>query len=126
MFYLRTEEAFDAAHFLAGYTGKCRNIHGHRWRVVAELKGEELKTDLQERGMLMDFSEFKTKLEQVRQLVAELDSSLQTTRKQELDQIAAAFSKAEASRDPEGCAKAMESLRDLQKKVGLEGLAKLK
>lgn len=65
MFYLRTEDAFDAAHFLAGYTGKCRNIHGHRWRVVAELKGEALKTDPQERGMLMDFSEFKKALREI-------------------------------------------------------------
>ncbi len=65
MFYLRTEDAFDAAHFLEGYTGKCSNIHGHRWRVVAELKGENLKTDPQERGMLMDFSEFKKELREI-------------------------------------------------------------
>ncbi len=65
MFYLRTEDAFDSAHFLEGYTGKCRNIHGHRWRVVVEIKGEELKGDPQERGMLMDFSEFKKELKQI-------------------------------------------------------------
>ena len=29
MYYLKTEHSFDSAHFLAGYEGKCRNIHGH-------------------------------------------------------------------------------------------------
>ena len=40
MYLIRSECSFDAAHFLKGYSGKCRNLHGHRWRVVAELKGE--------------------------------------------------------------------------------------
>jgi 7-carboxy-7-deazaguanine synthase len=26
------EQSFNSAHFLAGYQGKCANIHGHRWR----------------------------------------------------------------------------------------------
>ena len=30
MYYLETEEHFDAAHFLKGYAGKCSNLHGHR------------------------------------------------------------------------------------------------
>ena len=37
MYYLKTEHSFDSAHFLAGYEGKCRNIHGHEWRVVIEI-----------------------------------------------------------------------------------------
>lgn len=59
MYYLRSESSFDSAHFLAGYQGKCRNLHGHRWRVVAELRGDGLEPDGQLRGMLMDFSDFK-------------------------------------------------------------------
>ena len=74
----------------------------------------------------MDFSEFKSKLEQVRQLIAELKPELKTTRAQELEQISAAFSKAEAAQNVEGCAKALESLRALEKKVGVEGMAGLK
>ena len=38
MYSVRTEGSFDAAHFLANYQGKCRNLHGHRWRVIIEVK----------------------------------------------------------------------------------------
>ena len=34
MYFLKTEQSFDSAHFLAGYHGKCANIHGHRWKDV--------------------------------------------------------------------------------------------
>ena len=36
MYSVRTEGSFDAAHFLANYQGKCRNLHCHRWRVIIE------------------------------------------------------------------------------------------
>lgn len=73
MYYLKTEHCFDAAHFLQGYEGKCRNLHGHRWRVVVELSGEALAQERQTRGMLMDFSTVKSAL---RALCDELDHSL--------------------------------------------------
>ena len=38
MYKIRIEESFDSAHFLAGYDGKCSNLHGHRWRIVMEQK----------------------------------------------------------------------------------------
>lgn len=59
MYRLKTEHSFDAAHFLAHYNGKCRNIHGHHWRVELEVQGEALQNDEQEQGMLVDFSTFK-------------------------------------------------------------------
>ena len=59
MYYIRSESSFDSAHFLKGYEGKCRNLHGHRWRVVAELAAEELSEEPQTRGMLMDFGDLK-------------------------------------------------------------------
>ena len=59
MYYLTTEDSFDGAHFLKDYSGKCRNIHGHRWRVVVTIRCEELKTDIQQRGMCVDFSDLK-------------------------------------------------------------------
>lgn len=59
MYCLRSESSFDSAHFLAGYRGKCSNLHGHRWRVVAELRGDSVEEKGQIRGMLMDFSDFK-------------------------------------------------------------------
>ena len=43
MYLLETEAAFDAAHFLSNYNGKCKNIHGHRWRVIATIKGEVME-----------------------------------------------------------------------------------
>ena len=62
MYILKTEESFDSAHFLADYEGKCRNIHGHRWRVVVEVMTEQLETDAQLRGMHVDFATLKSDL----------------------------------------------------------------
>ena len=45
MYILKTEQSFDSAHFLSGYEGKCANIHGHRWRVIIEVKTEQLAKD---------------------------------------------------------------------------------
>ncbi len=59
MYYLKSEQSFDSAHFLANYDGKCRNIHGHRWRVVIEIKSRELRTEGQLKGMVVDFSQLK-------------------------------------------------------------------
>lgn len=59
MFYLKTEHSFDSAHFLSGYEGKCGNIHGHRWRVIIEVKSHELEKDKQLRGMVVDFATLK-------------------------------------------------------------------
>lgn len=65
MYFLKSEQSFDAAHFLMGYDGKCRNLHGHRWRVIAEIKGEYLCEETQERGMLVDFGELKKDLKEL-------------------------------------------------------------
>ena len=58
MYTVRTEECFDSAHFLAGYDGKCKNIHGHRWRVVLEVS----KENLDDGGMVIDFTDLKHEL----------------------------------------------------------------
>lgn len=59
MYTLKTEQSFDSAHFLHGYKGKCSNIHGHRWTIVAEIFSYSLEQDGQLRGMIVDFSDFK-------------------------------------------------------------------
>ena len=59
MFKLKSEIQFDMAHYLSGYKGKCANIHGHRYRLIATLKANELREDKQMRGMVEDFGEFK-------------------------------------------------------------------
>lgn len=62
MYYLKTENSFDAAHFLWGYDGKCRNIHGHRWKIIAEIKSNQLNHEGQTRGMVVDFGDLKKNL----------------------------------------------------------------
>ena len=73
MYILKTEASFDSAHFLAGYEGKCSNIHGHRWKIILEVKTEELKDDVQHRGMYVDFGELKKDL---RELADSMDHAL--------------------------------------------------
>ncbi|MGN0378574.1 MAG: 6-pyruvoyl trahydropterin synthase family protein [Butyrivibrio sp.] len=62
MYYLKTEQSFDSAHFLADYEGKCRNIHGHEWRVVIEVVRESLDKEGQTRDMMFDFGQLKKDL----------------------------------------------------------------
>ena len=62
MYGLKTESAFDAAHFLSDYDGKCENLHGHRWRVIAWIEVDELQTSGQEKDMVVDFGDFKRAL----------------------------------------------------------------
>ena len=65
MYILETEQSFDAAHFLSGYEGKCRNLHGHRWRIVARIATEQLSQDKQTRDMVIDFGDFKEALSEL-------------------------------------------------------------
>lgn len=59
MYYLKTCAAFDSAHFLNGYKGKCSNIHGHRWTLEVKISGENLQESGDKRGMLIDFGDLK-------------------------------------------------------------------
>ncbi len=59
MHVIKVEHSFDSAHFLAGYNGKCANIHGHRWKVEVEVLTQELIEEGQFRGMVIDFSDLK-------------------------------------------------------------------
>ena len=62
MFQLKSEVQFDMAHFLHGYDGKCANIHGHRYRLVAMFQSETLCAEGQARGMVADFHTIKAAL----------------------------------------------------------------
>lgn len=73
VYLLKTSAFFDSAHFLAGYDGKCANLHGHRWQIEATLCGGMLSTSGAKRGMLMDFSDFKR---EVRLLAEQFDHAL--------------------------------------------------
>ena len=48
------EFTFDSAHHLHCYEGKCKNLHGHTYKLQVIMLG---RTD--ERGLTMDFSEIK-------------------------------------------------------------------
>lgn len=73
MFTLQCSASFDAAHFLKDHPGACRNLHGHRWRVEAEISGEYLQADGPARDMLVDFADFKHAL---KALAAEFDHKM--------------------------------------------------
>ena len=70
MYGLNTEAAFDSAHFLTDYYGKCENLHGHRWRVEVTLAAEKLQEEGTMRDMVLDFGVFK---KAVRDMADELD-----------------------------------------------------
>jgi len=61
MFENRVEADFAAAHFLRDYHGKCENLHGHNYKVYAHIRG----TELDEGGMLLDFSIVKGALRKI-------------------------------------------------------------
>ncbi len=56
---------FSAAHSLPRYPGKCRNLHGHTYKVEITVEGEK-KPDTE---CVADFSELKAVLEEVLELL---------------------------------------------------------
>lgn len=65
MYILKAEHSFDSAHFLAGYEGKCANIHGHRWKVEIEVQSETLVKGGQLDGMVIDFGDLKKHVKEI-------------------------------------------------------------
>ena len=61
MYQLFVEEHFDAAHYLPNYRGKCENLHGHRFKVIARLEA----AGLDETGIAYDFAQLKQHLREV-------------------------------------------------------------
>ena len=70
---MTTHASFDSAHFLSGYEGKCRNLHGHRWKLEVTVSSEQLVREGQIRGMIVDFGELK---KDVKNLADEFDHCL--------------------------------------------------
>lgn len=58
MYQVTQEIEFCYGHRLLNYDGKCKHLHGHNGKAVIVLEGMELD----ERGMLLDFSELKRKI----------------------------------------------------------------
>jgi 6-pyruvoyltetrahydropterin/6-carboxytetrahydropterin synthase len=69
VFTVSAQAHYDAAHFLANYDGKCRNLHGHRYVVDVAVQASELN----EAGIAFDFVDLKAEL---RALADHLDHEL--------------------------------------------------
>jgi 6-pyruvoyltetrahydropterin/6-carboxytetrahydropterin synthase len=55
MFELTIKGDIASAHFLRGYPGKCKDMHGHTWKVEVFLSSSKLN----EIGMVEDFAKLK-------------------------------------------------------------------
>ncbi len=55
------EFTFAAAHSIPGHPGKCRNLHGHNYKVRVFLEASQLD-DL---GMVVDFSHLKAAMREI-------------------------------------------------------------
>ncbi len=69
MYKIKIIRAFAGAHYLKGYQGKCENLHGHNWKVEAEI----LCKKLDKTGIAIDFKKVKEKLDSI---LSELDHTL--------------------------------------------------
>jgi 6-pyruvoyltetrahydropterin/6-carboxytetrahydropterin synthase len=58
MYKINVSASFPGAHFLSGYDGVCKNLHGHNWQVRVQLASQT--TD--ELGMAIDFKVVKEHL----------------------------------------------------------------
>jgi 6-pyruvoyltetrahydropterin/6-carboxytetrahydropterin synthase len=56
---IHTEATISAAHHLPFYKGKCKDIHGHNFRVTVDVYAKELQREGSCTSMVIDFSEIK-------------------------------------------------------------------
>lgn len=57
---LTKEFQFDMAHALSNYDGKCKNIHGHTYKLFVTVIGEPINdVNNPKNGMVMDFGDLK-------------------------------------------------------------------
>lgn len=64
IYRIQVEEEFSSSHQLRNYGGKCEELHGHNFQVLAEVEGGELDPDT---GLLIDFKELRGSLHSVLQ-----------------------------------------------------------
>jgi len=66
---------FDMAHVLINYPGKCKNIHGHTYKLEVTVKGILCNEDASpKKGMLIDFSDFKNLIQE--EIISHWDHAL--------------------------------------------------
>lgn len=87
MIRLTKEFSFESAHALWGYDGKCREVHGHSYRLFVTVKGEPVTDPADPKlGMVMDFGELKSIVAQ--QITERLDHSFVMRRTPEAEALA--------------------------------------
>ena len=60
MYELSIKGDFSSAHYLRGYEGKCKTLHGHTWKVELVIE----KSELDKLGMVVDFAVMKRQLKE--------------------------------------------------------------
>ena len=51
---------FETAHALYGYDGKCKNLHGHSYKLFVTVTGQPIKDNTNPKfGMVIDFGDLK-------------------------------------------------------------------
>jgi 6-pyruvoyltetrahydropterin/6-carboxytetrahydropterin synthase len=58
VYRITKEVQFDAGHRIPDHESKCRNPHGHRYKVEATIAGD-LRTGGSDNGMVLDFGDLK-------------------------------------------------------------------
>ena len=90
MIRLTKEFSFESAHALWGYDGKCREVHGHSYRLFVTVKGEPISDMSSPKlGMVMDFGELKAIV--AREITDRLDHSFVMRRTEQAEALAAAM-----------------------------------
>ncbi len=83
---LTKEFSFESAHALEGYDGKCREIHGHSYRLFVTVEGTpSQEADDPKCGMVMDFGELKAIVG--REIVERLDHSFVVRRSERMSRL---------------------------------------
>ncbi len=61
MFELKVKGDIASAHQLRGYEGRCKDLHGHTWKIEVTLLSDKLDAI----GMVADFKDMKKMLKEV-------------------------------------------------------------
>ncbi len=83
---LTKEFSFEAAHALEGYSGACRDFHGHSYRLFVTVLGEPIcDSQLSSYGMVLDFGDLKRIVNE--QVVSRLDHAMVLRRSAQSERI---------------------------------------
>jgi 6-pyruvoyltetrahydropterin/6-carboxytetrahydropterin synthase len=67
MFKITKEFSFEMSHMLANHAGKCKNLHGHSYKLQVTVAAEKLNAE----GMITDFADLKALVK--REIISKAD-----------------------------------------------------